>query len=332
MKGSQIDCCGYPLSGLPREPPGVRVPLQLHHRRLGQHSPVHSSSVVGDPWRPDSHLLTPVPPSPFHTERSLGWCALWASPFTRAVAPPPRPRARAGSRAGQRSARPGAPPPAVPQRHGRMVQSATTPPVPRAVRRCGPPQSSAQGARPIASCSRGAAGSMSMTGRRRVKSGHSPGGLSVRLPWPPCRRLEHQASHNPPHTPPPPQRASTTSSQGPVVADPGSHDHTNSRDATTSGDTDGPRRSGGNQKHWSGTGASGQGQARRSRVTRHALRAPPACTPRPPAPRAPHTQARRHLPPVCATTGYGGGQQSGRPWDRTTAIRLAQSCRHKGEC
>jgi hypothetical protein len=204
VKGSQIDCCGYPLSGLPREPPGVRVPLQLHHRRLGQHSPVHSSSVVGDPWRPDSHLPTPAPPSPFQTERSLGWCALWAPPFTRAVAPPPRPRARAGSRAGQRSARPGAPPPAVPQRRGRMVQSTTTPPVPRAVRRCGPPQSSAQGARPRASCSRGAAGSMSMTGRRRVQSEHSPGGLSVRLPWPPCRGLEHQASPNPPHPPPPP--------------------------------------------------------------------------------------------------------------------------------
>ena len=111
--------------------------------------------------------------------------------------------------------------------------------------------------------------------------------------------------HTTPHTRPPPSpptRASTSSSQGPVVADPGTH-------STTS-----------------------QGQARHSRVTRHAPQAPPACTPRPPAPRAPHTQARRHLPPVCATTGYGGGQQSGRPWDRTTAIRLAQSCRHKGEC
>ena len=52
----------------------------------------------------------------------------------------------------------------------------------------------------------------------------------------------------------------------------------------------------------------------------------------PPNPTPPHTQARRHLPPVCATAGYGGGQQSGRPWDRTTAIRLAQSCRHKDEC
>ena len=65
VKGSQLDRCGYPLSGLPREPPGVHVPLRLHHRRLGQHSPVHSSAVVGDPWRPDSHLPTPAPPPPF---------------------------------------------------------------------------------------------------------------------------------------------------------------------------------------------------------------------------------------------------------------------------
>ena len=62
VKGSQLDRYGYPLSGLPGEPPGVRAPLQLHHRCLGQHSPVHSSAVVGDPWRPNSHLLTPAPP------------------------------------------------------------------------------------------------------------------------------------------------------------------------------------------------------------------------------------------------------------------------------
>ena len=29
--------------------------------------------------------------------------------------------------------------------------------------------------------------------------------------------------------------------------------------------------------------------------------------------RARHTQAQRHLPPACATRGYGGGLQSGRP-------------------
>ena len=62
LKGSQLDRCGYPLSSLPREPPGVRAPLQLHHRRRGKHSPLHSSAVVGDPWRPHIHLPTPAPP------------------------------------------------------------------------------------------------------------------------------------------------------------------------------------------------------------------------------------------------------------------------------
>ena len=140
--------------------------------------------------------------------------------------------------------------------------------------------------------------------------------------------------HTTPNMPPPPRpRASTTSSQGPVVADPGSHPTTTRTDGTRlQGATRTDQAAAGeNQKHWSGTSASGQGQARRSRVTRHALRAPPACTPPPPAPCAPHTQARRHPPPVCATTGYGGGQQSGRPWDRTTATRLAQSPQHKRE-
>ena len=77
VKGSQLDRCGYPLSGLPREPPGVHVPLQLHHRRLGQHSPVHSSAVVGDPWRPDSHQPTPAPPPPFLNGEAIRvWCPL----------------------------------------------------------------------------------------------------------------------------------------------------------------------------------------------------------------------------------------------------------------
>ena len=77
VKGSQLDRCGYPLSDLHREPPGVRVPLQLHHRRLGQHSPVHSSAVAGDPWRPDSHLPTPAPPPPFLNGEAIRvWCPL----------------------------------------------------------------------------------------------------------------------------------------------------------------------------------------------------------------------------------------------------------------
>ena len=181
VKGSQLDRCGYPLSGLPREPPGVRVPLQLHHRRPGQHSPVHSSTVVGDPWRPDSHLPTPAPP-PFLT-----------GAVTRMVCPlgPP---VYAGSSTATRAPSPG-------RLQGRAALSA-----PRSPSSCrllapwaeGPvqdsttcasgshgvwtPQSCAQGARPRASCSRGAAGSMSVTTRRRVQTEYSPGGLSVRLP------------------------------------------------------------------------------------------------------------------------------------------------------
>ena len=76
VKGSQLDRCGYPLSGLPREPLGVRAPLHLHHRRLGQHNPVHSSAVVGDPWRPDSHLLTPAPPPFLNGEAIRVWYPL----------------------------------------------------------------------------------------------------------------------------------------------------------------------------------------------------------------------------------------------------------------
>ena len=108
--------------------------------------------------------------------------------------------------------------------------------------------------------------------------------------------------HTTPHTPPPPPTRLHHKQPGPGGGGPWftPDDHTNSRDATTSGDTDGPSRSGGNQKHRSGTGASGQGQARRSRVTRHALRAPPACTPRPPCPaRATHTGTAASPSRVC---------------------------------
>ena len=52
-----------------------------------------------------------------------------------------------------------------------------------------------------------------LTWRRRVQADYSPGGLSVRRPLPPCRRLEHQAT-NPPPPPPdtkaPQQRARPT--------------------------------------------------------------------------------------------------------------------------
>ena len=88
------------------------MPLQLHHRRLGQHSPVHSSAAVGDPWRPNSHLPTPAPPPPSSTERPFGCGALWAPSSTRVVALQPVQPAPVAPRAGQHSLRPGAPPPA----------------------------------------------------------------------------------------------------------------------------------------------------------------------------------------------------------------------------
>ena len=112
VKGSQLDSCGYPLNDLPREPPGVRVALQLHHKRLCQHSPAHPSAVVGDPWRPDSHLPTPAPPPPSSTERPFGCGALWAPSSTRAVAPQPVQPTPLAPRVGKHSLRHGAPPPA----------------------------------------------------------------------------------------------------------------------------------------------------------------------------------------------------------------------------
>ena len=75
MKGSQLDRYGRLLSSQPREPPSVRAPLQLHHRRLGQHSPVHSSAVVGDPWRPDSQPPADPCPPPLPLEGPVRWCA-----------------------------------------------------------------------------------------------------------------------------------------------------------------------------------------------------------------------------------------------------------------
>ena len=68
VKGSQLDHCGYPFSGLPVEPPGVRAALHFHH------SPVHSSAVVGIPWMQDSQLPNPVPP-PFFPYQE-GWRAV----------------------------------------------------------------------------------------------------------------------------------------------------------------------------------------------------------------------------------------------------------------
>ena len=73
VKGSQLDRCGYPLSGLPKEPPGVRAPLQLHHRCLGQHSPVHSCAPVEARQPP----ADPCPPLPFLNGEAIRvWCPL----------------------------------------------------------------------------------------------------------------------------------------------------------------------------------------------------------------------------------------------------------------
>ena len=111
VKGSQLDRCGYPLGGLPREPPGVRVPLQLHPRRLGQHCPVHCSAVVGDPWRPDTHLPTPPPPLPPWRGQSGG--VPYGPQGLTGQQHRTREPSRAGPRAGKRSARSGTPPPAT---------------------------------------------------------------------------------------------------------------------------------------------------------------------------------------------------------------------------
>ena len=67
----------------------MHTPLKLHHRRLGQHSPVHRSAVVGDRWRPDSHLPTPAPYPPLPSERPVRWCALRAPRTNGAAAPHP---------------------------------------------------------------------------------------------------------------------------------------------------------------------------------------------------------------------------------------------------
>jgi len=43
-----------------------------------------------------------------------------------------------------------------------------------------------------------------------------------------------------------------------------------------------------------------------------------------------YTQARRHLPPASATAGSGGGQQSGRPCDRTPRCSRPVGSRREG--
>ena len=84
----------------PEVPSGVSTP-PLWQPPL-PHPPPHTHFGTAD------LRYTPFPPRP--QERSLGWCALRAPPFTRTVAPPPGPLARVDPRAGKCSARPRAPP------------------------------------------------------------------------------------------------------------------------------------------------------------------------------------------------------------------------------
>ena len=202
VKGSQLDRCGHPWGGLPREPPGVHAPLQPHHRRLGQHSPVHCSAVVGDPWRPDSHLPTPAPHPPLPLEGPVRWCALRAPRTNGAAAPHP------GTFPGRSQGREALSAPwdpstchqrprpwecgtqLVQQRHlcQQAVKERGSPPV-------------VPGAH-LSPCvrSRGTGGQrVSVTRRMRCPGPLLPGGLNVRLPWPAPPGLEHQATLAP-HT------------------------------------------------------------------------------------------------------------------------------------
>ena len=180
----------------------MHAPLQPHHRRLGQHSPVHCSAVVGDPWRPDSHLPTPAPYPPLPLEGPVRWCALRAPRTNGAAAPHP------GTFPGRSQGREALSAPRDPstchqrprpwecgtqlvqQRHlcQQAVKERGSPPV-------------VPGAHPSPCVrSRGTGGQrVSVTRRMRCPGPLLPGGLSVGLPWPAPPGLEHQATLAP-HT------------------------------------------------------------------------------------------------------------------------------------
>ena len=180
----------------------MHAPLQPHHRRLGQHSPVHCSAVVGDPWKPDSHLPTPAPHPPLRLEGPVRWCALRAPRTNGAAAPHP------GTFPGKSHGREALSAPwdpstchqrprpwecgtqLVQQRHlcQQAVKERGSPPV-------------VPGAHPSPCVrSRGTGGRrVSVTRRMRCPGPLLPGGLSVRLPWPAPPGLEHQATLAP-HT------------------------------------------------------------------------------------------------------------------------------------
>ena len=202
VKGSQPDRCGHPWGGLPREPPGVHAPLQPHHRCLGQHSPLHCSAVVGDPWRPDSHLPTPSPTPPLPLEGPVRCCALRAPRTNGAAGPHP------GTFLGRSQGREVLSAPWDPSNcHQRprpwecgtqLVQQRHL--CQQAVKKRGSPPVM-PGAHPsLCVRSRGTGGQrVSVTRRMRGPAPLLPGGLSVRLSWPAPPGLEHQATLAP-HT------------------------------------------------------------------------------------------------------------------------------------
>ena len=292
VKGSQLDRCGYPLSVLPREPPGVRAPLQLHHRRLGQHSPVHSNAVVGDPWRPDSHLPTHAPPPPLPLlEGPVRWCALRAPKTTRAAAPHP------GTFPGRSQSREALSAPRDPstchQRPRpwecgtRLVQQRHL--CLQAVKERGPPQSCPAHTRPRAYAVVGRAACLCDPERDTLPWPTTPWWAQRQVPMASPPDLEHQATLAP-------------HAQGPV---PPPSPRTPARTRV--------------------------GQARHVRVTRHALWAAKAPCPSHPAPCSPaHTPARararlhtgrRYLPPTCASVGSGGRRQCTRPHSQVVQPR-----------
>ena len=55
MERSQRDRYEYPWSSMLGEPPGVQAPLLPQRDRPRLHNPVHSSAVIGGPWRPGGH-------------------------------------------------------------------------------------------------------------------------------------------------------------------------------------------------------------------------------------------------------------------------------------
>ena len=108
----------------------MHAPLQPHRKRLGQHSPVHCSAVVGGPWRPDSHLPTSAPP-PFPWRGQSGGVPYGPQGLTGQQRRTREP-SWAGPKAGKRSARPGTPPPATSAQAVGVWDLASTaaPPVP----------------------------------------------------------------------------------------------------------------------------------------------------------------------------------------------------------